>query len=181
VRKPSTRRLGLTTAGALLLAVGVAATASASTRIAVEAKRCRVHGVPVIKKSCKKPVSRVRATLTWSGGDFGTDFDLYVFGSRGTATSTGNGITKSKISRSDVNPSGTETFTDLLWRRPGARSFRFGVCHQDGPIPVTYTISYVTTDGRQHTDSQTGGEGFNAVYGNNGGAPMLGTMVCPAL
>ena len=175
-------RLGLAIAAALLvMSTGVAATAGASTRIAVEAKRCKVHGVPVIKKSCKKPVSRVRATLTWSGGDFGTDFDLYVFGSRGTATSTGNGITQSKISRSDVNPSGTEMFTDLLWKKPGARSFRFGVCHQNGSLPVTYTIDYVTTDGRHHTDSQTGAEGFNAVYGNDGGAPALGTMVCPAL
>ena len=82
-------RLGLAIAAALLTrATGVAATAGASTRIAVEAKRCKVHGVPVIKKSCKKPVSRVRATLTWSGGDFGTDFDLYVFGSRGTSTTS---------------------------------------------------------------------------------------------
>jgi hypothetical protein len=175
-------RLGLTIAGTfLLVAVSVAATAAASTRVAVEAKTCRVHGVPVIKKSCKKPVSRVRATLTWSGGDFSTDYDLYVFGNRGTITSTGNGITKSTISRTDLDPSGTETFTDLLWKRPGARSFRFGVCHQNGSLPVTYTIDYVTTDGRHHTDSQTGAEGFNAVYGNNGGGPMLGTMVCPAL
>jgi hypothetical protein len=183
--RPSKGVLGLSIAAALGVGVtSVAATAVASSEIAVKAKRCRVHGVPVIKKSCKKPVSRVRATLTWSGGDFGTDYDLYVFGSRGTSTTStpnGNGITKSKITQSDLAPSGTETFTDLLWRKPGARSFRFGVCHQDGPIPVTYTINYVTTDGRHHTDSQTGGEGFNAVYGNGGGAPALGTMVCPAL
>ena len=174
--------LGLSIAAAL--AVGVAATAGASA-VAVKAKRCRVHGVPVIKKSCKKPVSLVRATLTWSGGDFGTDYDLYVFGSRGTSTTStpnGNGITKSKISKSEgLGPSGTETFTDQLWRKPGARSFRFGVCHQDGSVPVSYTIAYVTTDGRHHTDSQTGGEGFNAVYDNDGGAPALGTMVCPRL
>ncbi len=172
-------------AALLVMAAGVTATAAASSPIAVKAKTCRVHGVPVHKKSCKKPVSLVRATLTWSGGDFGTDFDLYVFGSRGTSTTStpnGNGITKSRITKSeDLGPSGTETFTDQLWRKPGARRFRFGVCHQEGPIPVTYTISYVTTDGRHHTDSQTGGEGFNAVYGNNGGAPVLGTMECPAL
>ena len=174
-------QLGLAIAAALLvMGMGVAATAGASTRIAVEAKRCRVHGVPVIKKSCKKPVSRVRATLTWSGGDFGTNYDLYIFGNHGTSTGDSNGITKSKISASDVGPSGTETFTDLLWRKPGARSFRFGVCYDEGSIPLTYTIDYVTTDGRHHTDSQTGVEGFNAVYGNDGGAPAVGTMVCPA-
>lgn len=178
-------QLGLSIAAALLMtATCVAAAAGASTRIAVEAKTCRVHGIPVIKKSCKKPVSRVRATLTWSGGDFSTDYDLYVFGSRGTSTTStpnGNGITKSKISPSNGDASGTETFTDLLWRKPGARSFRFGVCHQEGSLPVTYTIDYVTTDGHHHTDSQTGAEGFNAVYGNDGGAPALGAMVCPGL
>ena len=174
--------LGLAIGAALLgMVTGVVAIADASSRVAVKAKICRVHGVPVHKKSCKKPVSLVRATLTWSGGDFDTDYDLYGFGSHGVTTPTGNGITKSKISRSDVNPSGTETFTDLLWRRPGARSFRFGVCHQNGTLPVSYTLTYVTTDGRHHTDSQTGGEGFNAVYGNDGGAPALGTMECPAL
>jgi len=177
--------LGLAIGAALLgMVTGVVAIADASSRVAVKAKICRVHGVPVHKKNCKKPVSRVRATLTWSGGDLGTDYDLYVFGSRGTSTTStpnGNGITKSKISASDLNISGTETFTDLLWRKPGARSFRFGVCHQNGSLPVTYTLDYVTTNGRHHTDSQTGGEGFNAVYGNDGGAPVLGTRECPAL
>jgi hypothetical protein len=174
--------VGLSIAAALAVGVTtVAATAGASSGIAVEAKRCKVHGIPVIKKSCKKPISLVRATLTWSGGDFGTDYDLYVFGSRGTSTGTGNGITKSKASPNVDGPSGTETFTDLLWRKPGARRFRFGVCHQNGSVPVTYTIVYVTTDGRHQTDSQTGGEGFNAVYGDDGGAPALGAMVCPGL
>jgi hypothetical protein len=174
-------RIGLAIGAALLgMVTGVVAVAGASSRIAVKAKTCRVHAVPVIKKSCKKPVSRLRATLTWSGGDFSTDYDLYVFGSRGTSRPTGNGITKSKASEMD-GPSGTETFTNLLWKKPGARSFRFGVCHQNGSLPVTYTITYVTTDGHRHTDSQTGAEGFNAVYGNDGGAPALGGIVCPAL
>jgi|SoimicmetaTmtLAB_FD_contig_51_267660_length_1537_multi_2_in_0_out_0_3 hypothetical protein len=175
--------LGLSIAAALAVGVTTSAATAGASAVAVKAKRCRVHGVPVIKKSCKKPVSLVRATLTWSGGDLDTDYDLYVFGNHGTSTtstSNGNGITKSKISKSE-GPSGTATFTDQLWRRPGARSFRFGVCHQNGTLPVTYTIDYVTTNGRHHTDSQTGGEGFNAVYGNDGGAPALGTMVCPRL
>lgn len=179
---PRTGRLCLTAIAALLCGgMGVVAAAGASPRIAVEAKKCRVHGVPIIKKTCKKPVSKVRATLTWSGGDFSTDYDLYVFGARGTSHPTGNGITKSKASHSDLGPSGSETFTDLLWTKSGARRFRFGVCHQNGSLPVIYSIDYVTTDGRHHTDSQSGGEGFNAVYGNDGAAPALGAMVCPAL
>jgi hypothetical protein len=171
---------GMVAALAVLIAGG---SAGAATHVAVEAKKCRVHGIPMAKKSCKKPVSLVRATLTWSGGDFSTDYDLYVFGAHGTSHPTGNGITKSKASPNVDGPSGTETFTDLLWRKGGARSFRFGVCHQtqNGSMPVTYTIDYVTTDGRHHTDSHTGDEGFNAVYGNGGAAPTLGTLVCPAL
>ena len=106
VMRGSKGGLGLAIAAALLgMVTGVVAIADASSRVAVKAKICRVHGVPVHKKSCKKPVSLVRATLTWSGGDFDTDYDLYVFGSHGTSTTStpnGNGITKSKISRSDL-------------------------------------------------------------------------------
>jgi hypothetical protein len=162
-------------------AAGFTGTAGASSPVAVKAKRCRVHGIPIVKKSCRKPVSRVRATLTWSGGDFSTDFDLYVFGAHGTSHPTGNGITKSKATHSDADPAGTETFTDLLWRKDGARSFRFGVCLQTASAPATYTIDYVTTDGKHHVDSQTGGEGFNATYGNDAGPPSIGGIVCPAL
>src|SRR4029077_15125617 len=105
--------LGLSIAGALAVGVTTSvATAGASSAIAVKAKICRVHGVPVHKKSCKKPVSLVRATLTWSGGDLGTDFDLYVYGNHGTSTTStpnGNGITKSRITKSeDLGLSGTE-------------------------------------------------------------------------
>jgi len=163
------------------LASASAPAAGASSGVAVTSKICHVHGIPIHKKSCKKPVSKVRATLSWSGGDFSTEYDLYVFGSHGTSQPGGNGITKSKASPGIFGPSGTETFTDLLWRKGGARKFRFGVCHDLGSLPVTYTIDYVTTDGRHHTDSQTGGEGFNAVYGDGGGPPTLGTMQCPAL
>jgi hypothetical protein len=172
--------LGLAAVAGLLVAgLGLVAAAGASSPIAVQAKKCRVHGIPIIKKSCKKPVSKVRATLTWSGGDFSTDYDLYVFGAHGTSQPNGNGITKSKATHSDLDPSGTESFTDLLWTKSAARRFRFGVCHQDGSTPVTYSIDYVTTDGKHHADSETGGEGFNAVYGDNGGAPALGAMACP--
>jgi hypothetical protein len=124
----------------------------------------------------------VRATLSWSGGGTSTDYDLYVFDPSGAVASTRlatNPIANTTFSANVKGGSGTETFTDLIFKVPG-RNFVFGVCHQDGGSDGTsYSITYVTADGVSHSDARSGGsDGFNAKY--SGGAPALQTFTCPA-
>jgi hypothetical protein len=108
------------------------------------------------------PRPLVRATITWSGGGGSSDMDLWVFdanGNRGRAAA--NGIPSSTFSGNAAGPSGTETFTDLIFATPGARAFSFGVCQVDGGSHnLTVAIDYVTADGVHHLDSQ--------VYNDNG-------------
>jgi hypothetical protein len=150
-------------------------------------KRCRRKfavapgTVPVLT-----PTPTVRATLTWTGGGTSTDYDLYVFDPSGATASTrfaSNPIANTTLSGNVTGGSGTETFTDLKYTNPGARTFVFGVCHQDGGSDGTsYSIKYVTADGVTHTDARSGGsDGFNAKY--SGGPPALQSFApgtCPA-
>jgi hypothetical protein len=140
------------------------------------------------KKKCRKkfapapPAPLVRAVLTWTGGGGNTDYDLYVFDSNGaTARAGSNPIPNTAFSGAGAGSSGTESFTDLIYTKPGARNFQFGVCHEDGGSDgSSYSIDYVTADGVHHLDARSGGsDGFNARY--SGGAPALNTFTCPAL
>jgi hypothetical protein len=148
-------------------------------------KKCRkkfgVNGTTPTNPTGGSPL--VRATLTWSGGGTSTDYDLYVFSGTTVASTrlATNPIPSSTFSSNVKGGSGTETFTDLVFKVPG-RTFQFGVCHQDGGSDGTsYSITYVTADGVSHTDSRSGGsDGFNAIY--SGGAPALQQfpVPCPA-
>jgi hypothetical protein len=139
------------------------------------------------KKKCRKkfpistPAPLVRATLIWTGGGGSTDYDLYVFDGNTQARAGSNPIPNTSFTAAGPGSSGTESFTDLIYTNPGARSFQFGVCHQDGGSDGTsYSIEYVTADGVKHTDARSGGsDGFNARY-SDGGAPLLNTFTCPA-
>ncbi len=108
------------------------------------------------------PVPLVRATITWAGGGGSSDMDLWVFdaaGNRGRAAA--NGIPNSTFSANAIGPTGTETFTDLVFVNPGGRAFSYGVCQKDGGSHnLTVAIDYVTADGVHHLDSQ--------VYNDNG-------------
>jgi hypothetical protein len=184
--------IGLALIAALALMVAtVGATASASGGSAVAAKKkCKKKkkAQSAKKKKCKKkkgttttPISKVRATLTWSGGGDNTDYDLYVFDpSGGTGRAVSNQVSKTSFTPNAIGSSGTETFTDLDF---GAhRAFAFGVCHQDGGNDgSSFTIDYVSASGVNFTDSQAGtGDGYNARYSDGGGAPANNTFTCPA-
>lgn len=121
--------------------------------------------------------SLVRATLTWDsnppGGGGNIDLDLWVFDSNGNwARAAGNTIANSNFSANDVDAPGRETFTDLIYRKPGGRDFSFGVCYQDGGSQQTiYQLDYVTADGVHHNVSGSyGSDGISTNY--NGGAPI---------
>ncbi len=95
--------------------------------------------------------------------------------------SASNPIANTTFSGNAKGSSGTETFTDLIFKVPG-RNFQFGVCKQDGGNDgSSYNIDYVTADGVHHTDTQSGhGDGYAAKY--SGGAPIApnGFAPCPA-
>jgi hypothetical protein len=183
--------LALVTALALAFTVGTGASASGELAHTAGLKGCLQKANKIqdpvkrkkAKKKCRKKFATaplVRATLSWSGGAGNTDYDLYVFLNGTTARAASNPIPNTSFSANAKGQSGTESFTDLVYSKAGARDFQFGVCYQDGGSnPVTYHIDYVTADGVHHTDSQTGEEGFNARY--SGGAPALNTFTCPAL
>jgi len=135
------------------------------------------------KKKCRKkfaqaaPVALVRATLTWDseppGGGGNIDLDLWVFDSNGNkARAAANTIPNSAFSPNDVDAPGTETFTDLVYTKTGARNFSFGVCYQDGGSQHTiYKLDYVTADGVHHAASEEyGSDGAFSSF--NGGAPI---------
>jgi hypothetical protein len=133
------------------------------------------------KKKCKKkkkpagPAPLVRATLTWSGGNSNTDFDLWVFDSSGNkGRAAANPIANTSFTPNATGASGTEAFTDLIYLKPG-RNFSYGVCYQDGGSQhVVYTIDFVTADGAHHSDSRDfGSDGAHAEY--DGGAPIPAT------
>ena len=186
---------GLALVSALALAVTVGTGASASGELAHTAglkkclKKAKQIQDPVKRKKAKKKCRKkfapaaplVRATLIWTGGGGNTDYDLYVFDSNGTAARAGsNPIPNTTFSGAGQGSSGTESFTDLIYKNPGAREFQFGVCHQDGGSDgSSYSIDYVTADGVHHTDARSGGsDGFNARY--SGGQPSFNTFTCPA-
>jgi hypothetical protein len=181
----------------LALAIGVVgATASASggdvasasslKKCLKKAKKKSTHAKRKrARKRCKKkyapaPTGQtsqlVRATLTWdsnppSGGNI--DLDLWVFDSNGNkARAAADTIPNTKFSTNDIDAPGTETFTDLIYSKPGGRNFSFGVCYQDGGSQHTiYNLDYVTADGAHHTASEEyGSDGASSSF--NGGAPI---------
>lgn len=172
---------------------GPTATASGGTDASAakkkKKKRCKPGFVKVkikvkgkTKRKCVKddstpvvptPGPLVRATITWSGGGGSSDMDLWVFdanGNRGRAAA--NGIPSSTFSGNAIGPSGSETFTDLVFVNPGARALSFGVCQKDGGSHnLTVAIDYVTADGVHHLDSQTYNDN-GAHHEYPGGAPI---------
>jgi hypothetical protein len=156
--------LALIAALALMVAtVGATASASGGARLRRRRSKKKKKAQSAKKKKCKKkkgttttPISKVRATLTWSGGGDNTDYDLYVFDpSGGTGRAVSNQVSKTSFTPNAIGSSGTETFTDLDF---GAhRAFAFGVCHQDGGNDgSSFTIDYVSASGVNFTDSQAG-------------------------
>ena len=175
--------LALAIIAALALAITTAAaTAGASSGAAVAAKKkCKKHkkqADSAKKKKCKKkkktppgPVSLVRATLTWTPEDTNDfDFDLFVFDASGNRAGAGSDTIPSSTLSPDLGgPTGSETFTDLDFGQH--RALSFGVCYSvGGSAHSDYTITYVTSDGVTHTDSQRPGSTFHIEY--PGGAPI---------
>ena len=135
------------------------------------------------KKKCRKkfasvaPAPLVRATLTWSGGDApDADLDLFVFDASGNQAGNGSDTIPSTTLSLDVRGvSGTETFTDMA-PKP-LRAFSFGVCYKVGGSAHTpFTITYITTDGVTHTDSQNPGDSFHYNYPDG---PTIPSNYCP--
>lgn len=165
---------------------GGTATASSLKKCLKKAKKKRTHHKrKKAKKRCHRRYkhhgtgtsSLVRATLTWdsdppgAGGDI--DLDLWVFDTNGNrARAAADTIPNSSFSSNDVDAPGRETFTDLVYKKPGGRDFSFGVCYQDGGSQHTaYTIDYVTADGTHHTGSNAwGSDGISDTF--SGGAPI---------
>jgi hypothetical protein len=164
--------------------------------VTAKKKKCKKkkHAASAKKKKCKKKGGSgttpapgttgsplVRATLTWSGGGDATDYDLYVFDGATSARAASDPIANTSFSGNATGTPGTETFTDLIFKNPGARTFQFGVCKQGGGNDgSSYNIDYVTADGAHHTDTQAGhGDGYAAKY--SGGAPDApnGFAPCP--
>ncbi|MGZ5347571.1 MAG: hypothetical protein ACXWGV_08240, partial [Solirubrobacterales bacterium] len=88
-----------------------------------------------------------------------------------------NPIPNTAFSANDIDGSGPETFTDLIYVKPG-RNFSFGVCFEDGGSnPTVFTLDYVTADGVHHIESDTIGSdaGFRTY---NGGAPIPAAPFC---
>jgi uncharacterized protein YfaP (DUF2135 family) len=180
--------LALIAALALMVAtVGASASASGGSAVAAKKKCKKKKAQSAKKKKCKKKgtttalISKVRATLTWTGGGDNTDYDLYVFDpSGGTGRAVSNPISNSSFTPNVIGSSGTETFTDGNF---GARrAFAFGVCHQDGGNDgSSFSIEYLSANGTTFTDSQAGtGDGYNARYSDSGGEPANNTFTCPA-
>jgi hypothetical protein len=174
--------LALVAALALVLSVAVpvgGASGGAGAEIAKK-KKCKKGkkkaNPAAKKKKCKKKKKKkedagaplVRATLTW---DNTTDFDLWVFDAAGKrARAAANTIANTTFSPNDIDGNGPETFTDLIFKKPG-RAFSYGVCFQDGGSnPTTFTLTYVNADGVTQTGSETlGSDGAFRVF--NAGAP----------
>jgi hypothetical protein len=152
------------------------ATAGASDNAVAAKKKCKKkkHATSAKKKRCKPrknvpPVSVVRATLTWTGGDASdADLDLFVFDSSGRTAGNGtDAIPASDLSPDATGTAGTETFTDLNANQH--RPFSFAVCYTVGGSAHTpFTITYVTSDGQTHTDSQNPGSSFHYDYPADG-------------
>ncbi len=164
---------------------GGTATASSLKKCLKKAKKKRTHHKrKKAKRRCHKKYkhhaagtsSLVRATLTWdsnppSGGNI--DLDLWVFDSNGNrARAAADTIPNSTFSTNDVDAPGSETFTDLVYKKPGGRDFSFGVCYQDGGSQhVIYNLDYVTADGAHHSASEEyGSDGASSSF--DGGAPI---------
>jgi hypothetical protein len=157
----------------LITATMGAASASASGGNAVAAKKkCKKkHG----KKKCKKKGEQprvVRATLTWAPNDEDSsaddaDLDLFAFDANGNRAGNGSDtIPQSTLSADVTGRSGTETF-----KAAQGRVLSFGVCYTvGGSVHTPFTITYVTSDGVTHTDSQRPGSSTHIDY--PGGAPI---------
>lgn len=181
-RKKGLVLLALVALGAFMITATVGGSASASGGNAVAAKKkCKKkknHASSAKKKRCKKrknapPPSVVRATLTWapnsedpSADD--ADLDLLVFDASGRKAGNGtDAIPASDLSPDVTGKSGTETFTDLNAQQH--RPFSFAVCYTvGGSVHTPFTITYVTSDGVTHTDSQRPGSSFHYEYPADG-------------
>jgi hypothetical protein len=185
--------LGLVLLLAVALVVSVPAGSVAGTggdnAAAAKKKKCKKKKPHAAKKKkCKKkkkkqpaPVSIVRATLNWSGGGDSTDYDLYAFDPGGaTGSVLSNPIASTAFSPNATGSSGSETFTDLDFGQH--RAFAYGVCKQAGSNDgSSYTIQYVTADGVQHTDTQSGhGDGYAAKYSGPPPPAAPDAFTCPA-
>jgi hypothetical protein len=175
--------LGLAVIAALALAVttsGAAAGASGGNAV-VAKKKCKKHkkqADSAKKKRCKKrknvpPPSVVRATLTWAPNEEDpsaddADLDLLVFDASGRKAGNGtDAIPASDLSPDATGRSGTETFTDLNAQQH--RPLSFAVCYTvGGSVHTPFTVTYVTSDGVTHTDSQRPGESFHYEYPADG-------------
>jgi uncharacterized protein YfaP (DUF2135 family) len=120
----------------------------------------------------------VRATVTWGQADNpnNTDVDLFAFDASGARAGNGSNAIPSSILSPDVTGgTGTESFTDLA---PNPlRPFSYGVCYKTGgSAHVRFTITYVTSDGVTHTDSQFPGSTFHYEYP---GGPTIPANYCP--
>jgi hypothetical protein len=193
--KPKRRLGGLALLAVLALALGVVAgpaanasggaTASSLKKCLKKAKKKPTHHKrKKAKRRChhrykhhSSPSPLVRATLTWDsdppGGGGNIDLDLWVFDTNGNrARAAADTIPSSLFSGNDVDAPGSETFTDLIYKKPGGRDFSFGVCYQDGGSQHTvYNLDYVTADGAHHSASGSyGSDGASDSF--NGGAPI---------
>jgi hypothetical protein len=165
--------------------VGPAAGTSGGGTAEAAKKKCKKKKAGAAKKKkCKKkkkkqgakPAPLVRATLTWDTE--ATDFDLWVFDSNGNrGRAAANPIPNTAFSANDTAGLGPETFTDLIYVKPG-RNFSFGVCFEDGGSdPTVFTLDYVTADGVHHIESDRidSDAGFRTY---NGGAPIPVAPFC---
>ena len=175
------RKKGLVLLALLALAVftvtaTIGGSASAAGGAVAAKKKCKKknHASSAKKKRCKKrknvpPVSVVRAKLTWTGADASdADLDLFVFDAQGRVAGNGSdAIPASDLSPDVQGTDGTETFTDL--NASQHRPFSFGVCYTvGGSAHAPFTITYVTSDGVTHTDSQNPGSSFHYNYPADG-------------
>jgi hypothetical protein len=167
-----------------LLVVGLSgpsASASGGNTASTAKKKCK-KGFKLVKKHGKKKCKKkpagvvnppvVRATLTWTGaGSDDADLDLFVFDAAGQRAGNGsNGIPQTTLTPDLHGVAGTETFTDLSFV-PTPRTFSFGVCYQvGGSVHAPFTITFMTADGVNHTESRDPGSSFH--YDFPGGAPI---------
>ena len=168
--------LALVALGAFMITATVGGSASASSGNAVAAKKkCKKKNAHSAKrKRCKKrknvpPVSVERAKITWTGaGSTDADLDLLVFDAQGRKAGNGtDAIPASVLSPDMVGTDGSETFTDL--NASQHRPFSFAVCYTvGGSVHAPFTITYVTSDGVTHTDSQDPGSTFHYEYPADG-------------
>lgn len=180
-------------------AIGPAASAGDEIARTAGSKKCLKKAKkiqdPVKRKKAKKKCRKkkgltgmpyLRATLRWTGGVAATDLDLYVFDPSGATASSragSNPIPNTTFSGNAIGPSGTETFTDLIAIFPGAREFKFGVCHQEdgGWTGGSYTIEWFTADGNHHHPDPAGSvEGSSVIYTDSAIPPAYNAFTCPA-